>query len=141
MGTKAGQKSKHGVVLPKAGKLAGSPPAKVLPKHLSHAHAQVANRTNIARRAAESAVRRKQQRKEPKTKLSVAIDPELLAWTEEYAESQQQSLSAVIGEALLRFKHNRGLVRLLEHLGGTDDISQGERDTFEAEMRKAGVGE
>ena len=76
---------------------------------------------------------------EPKAKVSIAIDAELLAWAEGFAEQTHTSVSAVIGEAIARYKHNRGLARLLEHLGGADDIPPEMQARVDAELRAGGV--
>lgn len=74
-----------------------------------------------------------------KIHISVPLDPELVAWVAEYADDQHITVADAIGEAIELFKHNRGLRRLLETLGGTDDLTPEERAAFEEEMRAAEV--
>jgi hypothetical protein len=76
---------------------------------------------------------------QPKAKVSVALDHELLAWSAQLAHTQHTSLSAVVSDALERLRRNDNLGKLVEYLGGTDDIPDEINAEVEAEFRAAGL--
>jgi len=72
-------------------------------------------------------------------KISVSIPVEILEWAREKAEHDDKTLSAVLVEALRQQRQVEARWRLLEMLGGTDDISDDVRAEVEAEWREAGL--
>jgi hypothetical protein len=72
-------------------------------------------------------------------KVSIAVPPALLRWVNSQAEARGVSVSAIFTEATERFKHRTGLGKLLEHVGGADDITEDDMEALYAEWRDAGL--
>jgi monoamine oxidase len=72
-------------------------------------------------------------------KISVSIPIEDLEWAREKAEQDDKTLSAVLVEALRQQRQFEARRRLLETLGGTDDIPDEIRAEVDAEWREAGL--
>jgi len=66
-------------------------------------------------------------------KISVSLNRDDLTWARRRAKLKRTSLSAVVGEALLRQRQAEAGVRLLDELG-TDDITQADLDAIRTEL-------
>jgi hypothetical protein len=96
-------------------------------------------RTKVSSKVAAAARRRGANGEPMKTKVSVAIAPKDLAWAEHEAHARQTSVSAVFSEALHRIQRDKALRKLLDELGGTDDITDEDMAKLYAQWRAAGL--
>jgi len=71
-------------------------------------------------------------------KISASIPTEILEWAREKAEAEATSLSAIVTEALRRWRKLEAMDHLLEELG-TDDITEDDRAATRAEWRANGM--
>jgi uncharacterized protein (DUF2236 family) len=74
-----------------------------------------------------------------KSKVSVAIDPEMLAWANARARAQALSLSAVFTTALERARRDEAFDKALRAVGGADDITDDDMESVYAEWRQHGL--
>jgi len=74
-----------------------------------------------------------------KTKVSIAIDPEVLDWANRQAKQRALSLSAVFAAALEQARRNEDFDRALAAAGGTADITDQDMERVYAEWREHGL--
>lgn len=74
-----------------------------------------------------------------KTKVSIAIDPDVLDWANRQAKQQALSLSAVFTAALEQARRNEDFDRALAAAGGTADITNEDMERVYAEWREHGL--
>lgn len=96
-------------------------------------------KSRVARRRPVARKRRARQSEPTQAKVSIAIPAEEIEWAKAHAERLHCSVSSVFAEGLALYKRRYDLGKLLEVLGGTDDITDEIRAEVDAEFREAGI--
>jgi hypothetical protein len=74
-----------------------------------------------------------------KTKVSIAISPDVLDWANGQAKQRALSLSAVFSTALEKARRDEAFDKALEAVGGTADITEQDLESVYAEWRAHGL--
>jgi hypothetical protein len=74
-----------------------------------------------------------------KTKVSIAISPDVLDWANSQAKQRALSLSAVFSIALEKARRDEAFDKALEAVGGTADITEQDLENVYAEWREHGL--
>ena len=68
-------------------------------------------------------------------KISVSLAKDDLKWAKAQAKARGASLSAVVSEAIHRQRQSQARMKLLDALGGVEDVTQEELDAVRYEWK------
>ena len=91
------------------------------------------------RRSRTATIRHAPRGEQPKTKVSIAIDPDMLEWANRCAKTNSLSLSAVFTTALERARRDASFEKAFAAVGGVDDITDEALEEVYAEWREHGL--